>query len=147
MKNFSLFWLIAGLFSIVSAGTTSCNAPQNQAFEMDKAFTLHYGETAQWTADETIQIRFDSTLDDSRCPKGVQCVWAGRAVAGITFSQNGEMQNGALVLGDPAGTNYSNTATFGDFTVTLNQVNPHPVAEQKIQPNDYSVELEIKKTE
>lgn len=114
---------------------------------MGKPFTLRYGETAQWAADETIQIRFDSILDDSRCPQGVQCVWAGRAIAGITFSQNGEMQNGALVMGDPAGTSYSNQATFGDFTVRLNQVRPHPVAEQKIQPKDYSVELEIKKTD
>ncbi len=145
MKIPTHIWLTAGLFTIIAAGTQSCSSQKNQPFELGKPFTLHYGETAQWATDETIRIRFDSILDDSRCPQGVQCVWAGRAIAAITFFQNGEMQNGALVMGDPAGTNYSNQATFGDFTVTLIQVRPHLVAEQQILQKDYSVELDIEK--
>lgn len=36
------------------------------------------------------QITFSEVLEDSRCPREVQCVWAGRARVKITIAMDGE---------------------------------------------------------
>jgi len=143
MKNHNLSWLVFCILALAA-----CNfQKKHQPFQLGNAFMLKYGETAQLETDETVQIRFDSILDDSRCPQGVQCVWAGRAIVAITFFQQGQSQSSALVMGDPGGTNYSKEAVFGDFTVTLFQVRPHPIAEQTIEQKQYFVQLVIVKKE
>jgi hypothetical protein len=37
-----------------------------------------------------VQICFDSLIEDSRCPKGVECVWAGMAIAKFIFTLNND---------------------------------------------------------
>jgi len=34
---------------------------------------------------EDYRIDFDKVVEDSRCPTGVDCVWEGRAVVGLTI--------------------------------------------------------------
>jgi hypothetical protein len=45
---------------------------------LKKEFTLKVGETGK-APREQLQVDFISVADDSRCPKGVTCVWAGNA--------------------------------------------------------------------
>jgi hypothetical protein len=62
-------------------------------FNLGDTLTLGFRETAENVPTRTY-IRFDSVLEDSRCPTDVVCVWEGNARLsftmndGITFSLN-----------------------------------------------------------
>lgn len=142
MKQDTLPWLLLAFLTLAA-----CNFKTNPEFQLGQSFMLKNGQTAQWQEDAQVQIRFDSLTEDSRCPQGIQCIWAGRAIMAITFMQNGKSQSSALVMGDPAGTNYSDKAVFGEFNVQLLQIKPHPVANQTIPHEQYVMEIDVRKGE
>ncbi len=39
---------------------------------------------------ENLRLRFDDVLEDSRCPKGVECFWTGQARIAIRVLQAGD---------------------------------------------------------
>lgn len=64
----------------------SCNKETALPFSAIRAGSC---ETAT-VAGAGIEICLDSVMTDSRCPKGMQCVWAGTALARFSISINGE---------------------------------------------------------
>ncbi len=141
MKKQTFFLL--GIFAI---STLACQVDQSQpTFSLNTAFSLKQGETIRWKEDASVQIRFDKVSNDSRCPEGVQCIWAGRAEVALTFFQAKNSQNGSLILGDPAGSNLSDEVQFDAFNVKLLNVLPVPKANTAIEPSAYVVELSVRK--
>ena len=55
-------------------------------------------------------------VEDSRCPQGVQCIWAGRAVVSATISTPTMKLTRDLTLGEPF--------AVADGTLTLAEVRP-----------------------
>ncbi len=103
------------------------------------------GETIQL---ENHTITFKKVLEDSRCPKEVTCVWAGRAKVLIEISKNGkeafekELIFGQLMEGE------SSDMTL--FTNNNNQVlgmtlNPHPNSGEAIERANYVLLVYIEK--
>ena len=76
-----------------------------------------------------------SRIDDSRCPQGVQCVWAGKAA--VTLEMNNgfsiNLEKDKLVDTVYAGKHYS---------FTLVDVTPYP-STQQTGPNDKKVRISI----
>ena len=69
-------------------------------------------------------IRMDA-ISDSRCPAQVQCVWAGEAATVVTLMGIGAARTDTLKLrGTPQ------TVTYGDYRITLVDVQPVPRAPQ-----------------
>ena len=62
-------------FSLLSTGM-HCGDPAQ--LSLGQPFSLRSGESAVLQR-ENVRLRFDSVPEDSRCPKTVQCVWAGNA--------------------------------------------------------------------
>jgi hypothetical protein len=54
------------------------------AAQTDRTLTLRVGDQKKVT-DEKLKIRFAEVVEDSRCPKGANCVWAGNAKMKITY--------------------------------------------------------------
>lgn len=53
---------------------------------------LHVGQTAKFTdSPDQFGLTFYQVKQDSRCPQGVTCVWAGEVRIGVTFEENGLM--------------------------------------------------------
>lgn len=69
-----------------------------------------------------------AVVEDSRCPKGVQCVWAGRVRIGVRvdFARTEARE---LELGK--------SIPVADGTLELVEVLPEAVAGRKILPEDY----------
>jgi hypothetical protein len=88
--------------------------------------TLKLGETGDYGPVNLTPISLD---EDSRCPVGVQCIWAG--------------QVRVKVLVEPAGANYAVFATLGQpmgvdgGTLLLEQVTPQRASTAKTPPNHY----------
>lgn len=84
-----------------------------------------------------ITVSPQQVLSDSRCAKGVQCIWAGTVeVRTVISSQVGHGEH-AMKLGEPQ--------PFGEYTVTLTEVTPYPVAESPIPESSYRFTYDIKK--
>ncbi|ULT23334.1 hypothetical protein KUH03_29635 [Sphingobacterium sp. E70] len=82
-----------------------------------------------------LQIKFNRIVEESRCPEGVDCIWAGVAVAEIELTDKATkpvILN--LATTDMQTRDYQKSTDFNGYTVTLQNVAPIPRqnAEHKI---------------
>lgn len=86
------------------------------------------------------ELKFEITvINDSRCPGDVVCIWQGEAVVKIEVKTP---QSGTIEL-----STYDNlTDTVGSYSFELINVSPYPVSTEIIDPKDYNVTLNIKKS-
>lgn len=69
------------------SGDTVMAAAQTRAF--DQPFTLAPGDSVVVGA-EHVRVAFDRVTADSRCPRDVQCIWAGEATVLARIAPNGQ---------------------------------------------------------
>jgi len=88
-----------------------------------------------------IEVKLVQVVSDSRCPKGVSCVWAGEATVLVDIFENGEkIERKKVVFDDGV------KSIFSSETVSITGFNvlPYPEADVKINPEDYYLQLEVK---
>lgn len=103
--------------------------------------TLKPGEKAVFTA-ERLQVRFDRVASDSRCPKDVQCMWAGEAVIRLTVTLPDNSSRSIDVK-----TSLTDSAsTVGSFRVSVSDLQPQPTAGEAIRESDYRATLIVMKS-
>jgi hypothetical protein len=121
--------------------TTGCAyiAGEN-SYRPGEEFTLVPGQSAA-LAGEGLDIELVEVLNDSRCPRDVVCVWAGevKSLVDITYS-NITYQ---VIFTQPG---LSGTAglDFRNYRFSFD-VQPYPVAGEKIRPDEYRLVLKIVK--
>lgn len=80
--KFRSILLVCGLMSMTACATQPIGgSPGGRMIEDGQTFTMHAGERITF-ADSTA-LRYVRVTNDSRCPPGVQCIWAGDAE--VTF--------------------------------------------------------------
>ena len=86
----------------------------------------------------------DSVLNDSRCPSGALCIWAGDAETRLKFSVSGEkpvyFNLHTFALQD-------SYTTVSGYRITMKQLLPYPSLNYHPQQNDYRAEMLVEKTE
>ena len=86
-----------------------------------------------------LTIEFVAVLEDSRCPEGVNCIWAGNAKVQIKVSKNG-----AATETIELNTNLQpRTVNYQGYTITLAGVNPYP--KDGVKTAGYAVSLSVEK--
>jgi len=141
MKRYLIFLIAAGLLGIFA-----CSKKDNLlTFKLDTPFTIGYQEKVSWEEDDNVNVQFNRVLADSRCPIDAICVWAGRVEVEITFSQPGSTETKVVALGDMTNSDYSDTATFGDYSVKLLHVAPDALSDVVIPQSAYKPRLEVHK--
>lgn len=75
-----------------------------------------------------ISIKFIDVLEDSRCPKDVTCIWAGRAIVKAEVTANGKKEEKTLIFGAVKPGEEANTVlyTSKEFTIKGLTLNPYP---------------------
>jgi uncharacterized lipoprotein NlpE involved in copper resistance len=116
----SRIWLMTTVIALALMGCQ--NAKEARAddveFNLNEAFALAGGQDAT-IAGETLRIRFDEVLEDSRCPVRVTCVWSGQARIGVV-AQDAEGTPKTLTFNtNPAPDQNAQTAQVGDYVITL----------------------------
>ena len=118
------------LLLLVLAACRGTSSPGAEAVDQQQAVTalddtvrLSLGESAR-VIPAGLVISFDSVLQDSRCPRDVQCVWAGSARVRLTIAQ----EAGAGARHELESGQEPRAVTIGGVTVTLlPDVQPVPV--------------------
>ncbi len=112
---------------------------------------IYFNESENRFLDEyQMNVTFKGISEDSRCPKDVNCVWAGVAVAEIeVMGIATRPMTLSLATLDNKGRNYHQSADFNGYTITLIEVNPYPgsVEGSKDLKGKYKIGLTIKKSD
>ncbi|MGG5208351.1 hypothetical protein ACQWU4_05335 [Chryseobacterium sp. MIQD13] len=95
-----------------------------------------------------MNVTFKGISEDSRCPEGVNCIWAGVAVAQVeVMSTTSRPVILNLATLDNAGRNYHQSQEFNGYTVSLEEVTPFPKADggAKALEGKYKIGIKITK--
>jgi len=110
------------------------SAPEPQ---LGQPFELRASETA---AIDGLRVSFEGVGEDSRCPTGVQCVWAGDAAAAFAL----EISPAAAVH-RTLHTNgrFERQVEYEGFVIRLEDIKPYPKDGATIAPADYRAVLVV----
>ena len=132
------FKLLSLLFLVLLGAS---QRPANKkAVQLDREFDLRIGQAAILTA-AGLGISFTAVTEDSRCPQGVDCIWAGNAIVQISLSK------------DHAGSQDLDLNTelepkerrYGQYRVRLVRLRPHPKKDMTIGKKDYVATFAVHK--
>lgn len=108
--------------------------PQNKIQTVD----LGVGEKAEL---ETGEITLVDVLADSRCPKGVQCVWAGEVKISLKYRNNSTLANQNITLQYPG-----NPIVVDNYKMELISVTPEKTTDP-IDKKTYRFQITVEKME
>jgi hypothetical protein len=117
--------------------TISCNSQKNELSsdnqlnlqgKLGDTITLKKGDSVVF-AQQHLKIIFKRILNDSRCPKGTVCIWAGAADG--EFKYINDTKDEAFNLGSVDHPSVSNTFKVGGLVIKLVDYLPYPDVNQK----------------
>jgi len=76
---------------------------------------------------ENVAVEFTS-VSDSRCPKGTQCIWAGQAEVIVLVKEKGEDAVVKEIILSPTKALDKTIYTYGDLSIEVIDVKPYPDA-------------------
>jgi len=130
------FLTVSFLLPLVS---WSCVADKITA-SLGQEFTLPVGKTAV-IENIDLSIKFIEVFGDSRCPEGVECVWAGEALCRLLFTYAGSPAEMDLTQpgGDVVARDY-----FINYRIDF-KLEPYPQEGQQIAASDYRLVMTVTK--
>lgn len=141
MKNILILILLfavgAGIFGMISkyANPSQKNIQPTSSTTSESTSNIILG-IGQKEKIGDITITLNKVTQDSRCPTGVQCIWAGAVTTNITL-----IDATHTVTKDLS----SNEApyTFGKNIISIISVSPAPINKNKILESDYKITFNI----
>ena len=107
----------------------------------DARFNLRIGQKAH-IKGEGLTVGFSSVNEDSRCPQGVDCIWAGNAVIAVSLSK----PNGDPVSIDLNANMDPKEKSYQQYVISLVALNPYPKKDSIIKKEDYVATFVVRKT-
>ena len=105
--------------------------------ELGKPFEL---KAAEVLAIDGFRITFEGVSEDSRCPTGVQCVWAGDAAATFTLEKQPAAAEQRTLHTNGR---YERQTDYDNFRIRLEDLKPYPKQGGDIAPGDYRATLVV----
>lgn len=152
--------IILGLSLIILA---NCNAQKETksliaANDKEKSETLTKNEgniiyfnegENKFLKEYEMNVTFKGVSEDSRCPKDVNCIWAGVAVAQVeVMGIATRPMTLSLASMDNKGRNYHKSTNFNGYKISLVSVSPYPESQStKELSGKYRIGIEISKDE
>lgn len=136
-------------------------APKSEAHQTNSTTSTKTAETSTKTADTSgvhyfnhgenrflkeyqMNVTFNRITKDSRCPKGVNCIWEGVATAELTLmGTTTRPQTVTLSSQNNSAKGLQNYVEFNGYKITLVSVNPYPVSGSKISDEKYQIGITI----
>jgi hypothetical protein len=109
------------------------------ALHLDREYTLAYGEVMKYRTQGFRKeiLQFQWVVEDSRCPTGVNCIQAGRALVQLS------MGDSSFVLQE------GQSRVYGKRSLLLQSLKPYPNAAdtQPLGPERYRISFMLGKAE
>lgn len=128
------------LLTLVFFVVVACQPAANGVFEAGQMI-LHPSQSLNDMQSGSV-LRFVEILQDSRCPADAICVTSGFVQVLLEIKQGEITRQEVLTLGDMADGDV-NSIEVGEFSVTLVEVNPYPLASAPVDFSDYTITLDL----
>jgi len=137
MKKFVITICMAAILAVC---LTSCGSNNGDVgAHLDYGFPLAIGQKAV-VAGENLEIKFVEVMEDSRCPTGATCIWAGRVSVKIEFTDaDGSYE---MVLVQPGLSDGYAVETYKEYKISY-KVIPYPELGIEMKKEDYRLQLTI----
>lgn len=143
--------LFSFLLALVSCKTTNQSSnsqnPNTNFLDFGEPIQIRLGE--QFYFEDKLEFTFQSVQSDSRCPKGVKCVWQGNAeiILKITNPEKNTSEFVNLQIEGYKDRNNSNHQKIiaNGYNFTLLELNPYPQANQDKNFMSYEALILIEK--
>lgn len=139
IKDVRMKFLIINL--LLSAILFVFAACSSDTVNLGQEFSLRIGESASIKGEE-LQVRFLEVTEDSRCPRGVVCVWEGRVSCLVEITYRGSLDS--VVLTEPGLTDFPTEQSFHEYKLAYH-IEPYPQASAEITEDEYRLHLKISK--
>jgi hypothetical protein len=131
----SLF--VVSTFLLAAGGACASAAPGPSAV-VDQDFDVGAGRSVKIDGADLV-IRFESVLNDSRCPVDVQCITAGDAAVAVTAATGGAAASKYELHTDQA----PREATHGPYRIVLIGLKPRPTSSGSAGTRNYILTLRV----
>ena len=131
-------WLIGVALWAGVAGV----ADAQRMITLEEAFTVGVGESAAFAGGTGVTLTFETVREDSRCPVGATCVWAGDAVVVISVDDGNDGANTVELHTNPR---FDTNAVLDGHTLRLVQLAPMPRNGSTIAVDQYQVTLAVRR--
>jgi len=111
-----------------------------EVIRLGQEFDLKINQEAM-VEGEGLAVVFESVLEDSRCPEGVDCIWSGNAKIKVRLSK----QKHAPAPIELNTSVESKSSSYLDYEIKLVALKPRPKADKPVQTNEYKATLIITK--
>gem|GEM_PF-1183330 len=136
----SLFASFA-LFALFAFSPLFAQQPRKaEVIRLGQEFELKINQEAA-IEGEGLAVVFESVVEDSRCPEGVDCIWSGNAKIRIRSSKQ-KHAPASIELNTDVG---PKSSSYLDYEIKLVALKPRPKADKPVQPNEYKAALIITK--
>lgn len=138
-------WLKRLTLLILIGAMIGCSSGSGRSAEilLGDVFTLGPGQEAV-IQSEDLHVRFDSVVEDSRCPAQVVCVWSGQARVAVTVWRDQEVPVTLEFNTNPAPAENQQALTYSTYTIRLESLDPYPQSpEQPIEQSEYRATMQI----
>ncbi len=134
IKNNTCFILVV-FITFIAAGCDNIIST-----DVNEEFFIGPGQKAE-IRESGLEITFNRVIEDSRCPIGVECVWAGNGKVEIAIQFSGEKP-----LVQELNTNLEpGEIKAGEYKIRLLELQPYPEKDQEILPQNYTIKLIVEK--
>ena len=137
MKNILIVFVTAFLLS----GMLSCKK-KNFSSETRQQFTLRYSQTVEIKdapSGESFLMKFNKVAEDSRCPDGAMCFWAGNVILELLLDKNEKIRISPIIVTSPspATSDTSGIMVYKNFRIKLLDVKPVRDVQSRYSDQDY----------
>ena len=133
--------LLLGCSGVIVARTYAKDAPGVARAARDgREFKLSVGQRVSFGK---LQIKFTLVESDSRCPKDVECVWAGNAAVRLRLTSGRRAKTVTLNTGRSSA--FSDETAYQGYRIKLVNLTPYPRSDRKNTARDYKLTLSVSK--
>lgn len=105
---------------------------------LDQEFSLKVGQQAS-VRGEDLRITFRAVVEDSRCPEGAMCIWAGNGRIEVELRSKGF----AATILELNTYMEPKRISYVDYQIQLKSLWPYPRLGARINPSDYVATLMV----
>jgi uncharacterized Zn finger protein len=135
--------LVLCVVALVACGTQA-KVRARKTVRLDQNFVLRVGQEVL-VAEQQLSVKFVSVPEDSRCPKGVNCIWAGNVRVQLQVTKTGSKPSKIELSLNPRDFPDGEASEQGNYRIKLVGVDPYPVKDQQLTAKDYAVTLSVSK--
>jgi hypothetical protein len=132
MMKFIIAILLMSIFTVIPA------LARGHAKQSIVSVQVH---TEKSVARAGFKIKFVEMVEDSRCPEGTNCIWAGNAKVKIEVRDN---RNNPRTF-ELNSTTRPTVADYAGYEIKLSNLTPRPAGNVRIDPTKYRATFEVTK--